>query len=242
MVPDIAALDSSLSCWEIGGYTATGIVVIGVVGESVVEFTEWIRSPRRRSNFGIASALILIFGLTVEILTQVKVNSLSGQIIAFLNNDTADAKLQLAKYRAWRQELLAEHRAEIGEKLETFKGTKFDTGLDLNSAEQTAFVQELDNVLVDSAKWVHVPWNGGFTIPLWIFNAGGGAPRPISAPVTARNVEIHIFAEYREQLEPAATALISVFKAAGIVATNTGPASAVSTNKDAIHIWVGEKQ
>jgi len=91
MALDMDALGSSLFCWEIGGYIATAIVVIGVIGESVVEFTDWIKSPQTLSRVGIASALILVIGLAGEILTQVKVNSISGRMIAFLNSEAANA-------------------------------------------------------------------------------------------------------------------------------------------------------
>lgn len=203
------------------------------------EFDAWTRETGRRlliKSSGILAALSLFL-----LITDTTASIRERQATAIAEKDAAEAKLQLAKYRAWRQELLAEHAPEIEERLKVFGDTKFDTGLDFGSAEQAGFLQALIPILT-SSHWVRVPWGGGFTIPLWIFNAGGGQGGTAgSAPVTAANVEIHVFAEYRDQLGPAADALILALKGAGIVATDGGP-NAVSVNKDAIHIWVGDKR
>ncbi len=221
---------------------------IGIVGANVFvwralrleqEFDPWTRETGRRlliKSSGILAALS-IFLLVADTIAAMRERT----AIVTAEKDAADAKLQLAKYRAWRQELLAEHEAAIVENLKPFSGTKFDTGLDLSSAEQAAFLQALIPILA-SSHWLRVPWSGGNTIPLWIFNAGGGGGGIVgSAPVTATNVEIHVFAEYRDQLGPAADALISALNGIGIVASDAGP-NAVSVNKDAIHIWIGEKR
>jgi len=99
-------LGSSLAYWEAAGYLSTGVVLIGVIGESIIEFTKLVKSPRWRSTVGIASALVLIVGLAGEILTQFKVNSVSGQMIAFLNKEAAQANLETERIRerlAWRR-------------------------------------------------------------------------------------------------------------------------------------------
>jgi hypothetical protein len=203
------------------------------------EIDPWTKETARRlliRSSGLVAALSL-FLLAMDTSSALR----ERMAIATAEKEAADAKLQLAKYRAWRQELLAEHRAEVVKKLTFFRGTKFDTGLDFGSGEQAALVQRLVAVLAESS-WVRVPWRTGETIPTWILNAGGGqGGTSESAPVTAVNVEIHIFDEYQDRLRPAADALRSALNDAGIVATDAGP-SAVSSNKDAIHIWVGEKQ
>ena len=53
--------------------------------------TSWIKSPQTLSRVGVTSALILVIGLAGEILTQVRVNSISGQMIAFLNKEAGDS-------------------------------------------------------------------------------------------------------------------------------------------------------
>ncbi len=113
MASDISALISALSCWELAGYAALAAVVVGVIGESIHEFIPWFGSVWWRTNGGKASALLLIAGLAAEGITQVKTNSISGQIIAFLNEragrlekEAADAKERAAliqRAAAWRR-------------------------------------------------------------------------------------------------------------------------------------------
>jgi hypothetical protein len=88
----IADLTSSLDGWDRFEYFTVAIVIIGVAGESVVELTNFIKSESRRKQFGRGSALLLIFGLSLELLALVKVNNISGQIIATLDNDAAQAR------------------------------------------------------------------------------------------------------------------------------------------------------
>jgi hypothetical protein len=141
-----------------------------------------------------------------------------------------------------RATLLSEHAPALVERLKPFPGTKFEIGLDLGSSEQNALAFDLETVLAARSGWTHVDWNAGFTIPLWIFGAGSGISRPRWAPVIARNVEIHVPHEYREQLDPAAKALISALNDIGIVAADAGPGGVVSQNEDVIHIWIGDRQ
>ncbi len=97
MALDMATLGSTLSFWEIAGYVATGAVIAGVAGESVVEFTNWIADKDWKATLGKASALTLIAGLALEIAAQVQVNTTSGQMIAFLNDEAGDAYRQAGK-------------------------------------------------------------------------------------------------------------------------------------------------
>jgi len=105
VVLDISSLTSSLGPWEFAGYLATAVVIAGCIGESIVEFTTWIKDQSLKSVVGRASAFILIVGLALEIPTQVRINAISGQIIALLNNQTAEAKLETKRIEAtvaWR--------------------------------------------------------------------------------------------------------------------------------------------
>lgn len=86
---DISELMSKSGCWEIAGYIATGIVLIGVAGEVITDLTLWIKSKGLRRQIEIASALILLVGLAGEILTQVQANNTTSLIIALLNDETA---------------------------------------------------------------------------------------------------------------------------------------------------------
>jgi hypothetical protein len=108
MALKIIALGSALGWWEIAGYIATGLVLLGVVGESLVQFTKWIPA-NWESRAGNISALILVAGLACEILTQVMVNATSGQIIALLNNEAMALRYEIS---------YAELKVDISSKLE----------------------------------------------------------------------------------------------------------------------------
>lgn len=154
MALDMDALGSSLFWWEIGGYIATAIVVIGVVGELIVEFTDWIKSPQTISRVGIASALILVIGLAGEILTQVRVNSISGQIIAFLNNDTASLRLELAKIQLPRN-LSDEAQKRIADKIRPLGKQKYSLEEGPIEADSKIDAQLIDTLTL--AGWEKLP-------------------------------------------------------------------------------------
>jgi hypothetical protein len=95
---DLNALMSSLSFWEIAGYLSLFAVAIGVAGEFVHDF---VPSLKRKSGWwnswgGKVSALVLIVALASELVTEVKANSISGQIIAFLSDRAAQTRERAA--------------------------------------------------------------------------------------------------------------------------------------------------
>src|SRR5205085_10039529 len=90
---DLNALMSSLSRWEIAGYVSVSAVAVGVIGEFIHDF---VPSLKRRFKWwdtwgGKVSGLVLIAALAAELVTQVKANSTSGQIIAFVSDRSANA-------------------------------------------------------------------------------------------------------------------------------------------------------
>lgn len=98
--PDISVsrLVTSLARWEFWGYVSAAAVAIGVIGESIHEFSHWFsQHPSWKVKGGKASALLLIVALVAEVVIQVKANSLSGQIIALLSNQAAEATLKAGK-------------------------------------------------------------------------------------------------------------------------------------------------
>src|ERR1700730_7449980 len=100
MPSDISALMSVLSCWENAGYVGLAIVIIGVAGESTHELTQLLGEYIWwRTKGGKASALVLITGLVIAGIAQVKANAISGQIIAFLNAQAADLNKQAVQLR-----------------------------------------------------------------------------------------------------------------------------------------------
>jgi len=94
---DLNALTIALSSWEIAGYASLIAVAVGCAGEATHEFTSWFkRKSWWKANGGKASALLLIAALASELIIQIKTNSLSGQIIALLNDKAAFATEQAA--------------------------------------------------------------------------------------------------------------------------------------------------
>jgi hypothetical protein len=97
---DISTLASSF--WEFWGYVALVAVVVGVVRESIIEFTNVMKDETRSKQVAKASALLLIAGLAGELITQPNTNAASGQLIALLNKQTLQLQLDLEKERAAR--------------------------------------------------------------------------------------------------------------------------------------------
>lgn len=155
MALDIAALESSLSGWETAGYITTGVVVLGVLGESIVEFTGCIKARWLRKKVGMASALILIVGLAGEILTQIRVNAISGQIIAFLNDEAAEAKLEIARLTTERK-LSPVQFNELVKALRPYMRWRYWVSVERSdpdlSSEQSIFGAQMASVF-ESAGW-----------------------------------------------------------------------------------------
>jgi hypothetical protein len=63
MISDVRTLTNALSWWEFGGYIALFFVFVGVVGESIAEFTDWIKGEARKKQASRAFAFVLILGL-----------------------------------------------------------------------------------------------------------------------------------------------------------------------------------
>lgn len=124
-----------LRCWDWVGYISTGLVFVGVVGESLIELTKWVKSPELTKQIGAASALILILGLAGELISTVKISAVTGEITAILNKEAADAQLSAEHEKLARIKLesslgrrtISEKQREIIEgKLSRFKGIAVD--------------------------------------------------------------------------------------------------------------------
>jgi hypothetical protein len=100
MAPDIASLLAAISFWEFWGYVALAAVVIGVIGESIEEFTEWPKVMGVEKPLTRISALILIAGLAGEGITQPNTNAANAKLVAFANRQTAELSLDLEKERS----------------------------------------------------------------------------------------------------------------------------------------------
>ena len=84
----------SLTVGEWWGYGSALVVVVGVIGESIADLTNWLeRMPKAKRKLEVVSALILILGLTGDIvsihLTQVE--------MASITKDAGDAETSATK-------------------------------------------------------------------------------------------------------------------------------------------------
>ncbi len=87
----MSLLGASLPFWEWTEYCATGVVIVGCIGEYVAEFKEYPHDLNKRHRFAKRSLLLLIAGLAVELVALVRTSQLSGQIIAGLNIEAEQA-------------------------------------------------------------------------------------------------------------------------------------------------------
>lgn len=99
MLPDISALMSDVTFWESCGYIALSAVVIGVIGESIKEFTPVLKYAGYQGRIGRLSTLLLIAGLAGEGITQPNTNATNARLVAFLNNQTVQLQADLEKER-----------------------------------------------------------------------------------------------------------------------------------------------
>ena len=59
---------ASLSSGALWSYGSALVVLVGVVGETVTELTDWIKPESRKKRIAKVSALVLIVGLTGDLL------------------------------------------------------------------------------------------------------------------------------------------------------------------------------
>ncbi len=99
--------------WERLDYLGLFLVFVGVTIESLVEFTNLITSSWK-SRIGKASALVLVIGLTLELISSSRLSTLNRQVITILAEEAADAEK-----RAVHAEKVAEEARAARVKLET---------------------------------------------------------------------------------------------------------------------------
>jgi hypothetical protein len=138
-------------------------VVVGVIGESIADLTTWIKGERRRHVVERVSVLLLIAGLTAEILAQVQSNNKNSLIVGVLNEragkaekDAAEAKLALAKIHEPRH-VAANKAQEITGFLRSQPGHTFwiiteKSAIDVDG-EQERFANQL-STLFSISGWV----------------------------------------------------------------------------------------
>jgi hypothetical protein len=120
----ISSLNSLLQRWEIVEYVSAAIVLLGVIGEFLTEFTNFLKvreDAHRKNLLGKFAVLVLIAGLAVELVSLVRTSQLSEQVTARLNEEAGQARSDAgtAAERAGKAEEragLANERASNNEK------------------------------------------------------------------------------------------------------------------------------
>jgi hypothetical protein len=116
---DLSTLESLAGFWERVDYVGLFLVFVGVIVESVVEFTSLIKSSFWKPKIGKASALVLIVGLALELISSSRLSVINRQVVAILSMQAAAAEKRAAhaekateEERAARVKLEAEVESE----------------------------------------------------------------------------------------------------------------------------------
>jgi hypothetical protein len=116
---DLSTLESLAGFWERIDYVGLFLVFVGVIVESVVEFTSLIKSSFWKPKIGKASALVLIVGLALELISSSRLSVINRQVVAILSMQAAAAEKRAAhaekateEERAARVKLEAEVESE----------------------------------------------------------------------------------------------------------------------------------
>jgi len=89
-ITDISGLQSSLALWEHADYAATIVVFLGVLGETLAEFTNAFGKSRKATATKI-STFVLLLGLLGEVPALIRSAALTDRIMEALRNDVAAA-------------------------------------------------------------------------------------------------------------------------------------------------------
>ena len=89
---DISTLESLAEFWERVDYVGLFLVFVGITAESLMEFTSLINSYVWKSKIGKASALVLIVGLALELISSFRLSDINRQVVATLYKQAADAQ------------------------------------------------------------------------------------------------------------------------------------------------------
>ena len=104
---EISALESLAELWERVDYIGLFLVFVGVIVESLVEFTSLIKSSFWKPRIGKISALVLIVGLALELMASSRLSVINRQVVGILYAQVADAK----KCAAHAEKVTEEERA-----------------------------------------------------------------------------------------------------------------------------------
>ncbi|HDR8859347.1 TPA: hypothetical protein QDA74_002556 [Burkholderia territorii] len=160
MNQNILELKASADWWEVAGYVAASLVLIGVILESV-ELFHVVKAGKLRDRWvEFAGVLIVVVGLSFEILTQVQSNNRSGLVIAALDAEASNALKQAAALEviANGRKLNSAQIDAISANLQSFAGRKVyissytgdaeaaRLGLQIEAALRKAGIEVFDNL------------------------------------------------------------------------------------------------
>jgi hypothetical protein len=89
---DLSTLESFAEFWEHVDYVALFLVFVGATVESLVEFTSLITSSFWKPKIGKASALVLVVGLALELISSSRLSVINRQVVGILSEQVADAE------------------------------------------------------------------------------------------------------------------------------------------------------
>lgn len=184
---DLKSLIDALSWWERVGYLGLSLVIIGVVGEGIHDFTSWFMTTWWSSGGGRASVLILIAGLAIEGIGQVNVNSTSEQLVALETKETAALKLEITRLKSSRF-LNPQQQDEFVTVMRPFAGQRISFGALPPTFEALAFADQLVELLKRAGVNAEMLQEAAVR---WIGPAHGVVARYIS-----RNARRDIFVDF----------------------------------------------
>jgi hypothetical protein len=88
---EVASIARWLSFWEAAEYISETLVALGCFGEYVAEYTNWLKTDERKHTLGRRSLIVLILGISVGLLSLIKTNALSGEVIGSLGDQSQAA-------------------------------------------------------------------------------------------------------------------------------------------------------
>lgn len=120
---EISILESLAEFWERVDYVGLFLVFVGVCVESLVEFTTLIKSAVWKPKIGKVSALVLIVGLTLELISSSRLSVINRQVVGILYKRTADAEKRAAHAeKATEEERAARIKSEAQVESERLSG------------------------------------------------------------------------------------------------------------------------
>ena len=111
---DLSTLESLAEFWELVDYVGLFLVFVGATVESLVEFTSLITSSFWKPKIGKASALVLVVGLALELMSSSRLSVINRQVVGILYKQAADAQTEagVALRKADDAESRLEHAKE----------------------------------------------------------------------------------------------------------------------------------